>query len=335
MTGTELSLTVSVALCTHNGAPYLREQLLSILNQSRQPHEVVLSDDASTDDTLEVADRAFAEWRSVRPDSTATLRVIRNQVPLGVAANFEQALAACSGELCALSDQDDVWYPRRLEVMAAEFAGRPELQLLHSDARLVDGRGMPLGSTLLQTLGVTADEKRDVHQGRAFDVLLRRNIVTGATVMLRRGLVQRARPFPAAWVHDEWLAIVAAATGTMDFLDDALVDYRQHGGNQIGVTSLDAAGRLSRLRTPRTLRNSRLLARAEALDERARGLMPVPPDSYLRLITAKAAHERARSALPSARLRRVLPVLRQWRTGGYARFGLGPQDVLRDLVQPL
>lgn len=327
--------TVSVALCTHNGASYLREQLLSILNQSRPPHEVVLSDDASTDDTLEVADRAFAEWRSGRPDSTVTLRVIRNRVPLGVAANFEQVLAACSGELCALSDQDDVWYPRRLEVMAAEFAGRPELQLLHSDARLVDGRGMPLGSTLLQTLGVTADEKRDVHEGRAFDVLLGRNIITGATAVVRRELVERARPFPSAWVHDEWLAMVAAATGTVDFLDESLIDYRQHGGNQIGVTSLDTAGRLGRLRAPRSTRNERLLARAEALNERAPGLVPAPSETYLRAIRAKVAHERARSTFPRARFRRVLPVLRLWRTGGYTRFGRGPQDVLRDLVQPV
>lgn len=327
--------TVSVALCTRNGAPYLREQLLSILNQSWEPEEVVLSDDASSDDSLAVADRAFAEWRSDHADSSLTLRIIRNPAPLGVAANFEQALSVCSDELCALSDQDDVWHPRRLEIMAAEFVRRPELLLLHSDARLVDGRGRPLKGTLLETLGVTGDEKRDVHQGHAFDILLRRNIVTGATMMLRRELVDRARPFPAAWVHDEWLAMVAAATGTMDFLDDALVDYRQHGGNQIGVTSLDAAGRLGRLQAPRTLRNARLLARAEALAERAPCLEPVPPDDYLRNIREKAAHERARSALPSTRLRRVLPVLRQWRTGGYARFGRGPQDVLRDLVQPL
>ena len=327
--------TVSVALCTHNGAPYLREQLLSILNQSWEPQEVVLSDDASSDDTLAVADRAFAEWRSDHADSGLTLRIIRNEVPLGVAANFEQALAACSGDLCALSDQDDVWLARRLEVMVAEFTRRPDLLLLHSDARLVDGQGLPLHGTLLETLGVTGDEKKDVHEGRAFDVLLRRNIITGATTVVRRELVDRARPFPLAWVHDEWLAMVAAATGGVDFLDDTLIDYRQHGGNQIGVTNLDAAGRLGRLQAPRTQRNERLLARAEALAERAPGLVPVPTAGHLRQIGAKAAHERARSSLPTARLRRVIPVLRQWRTGGYARFGRGPQDVLRDLVQPL
>ncbi|WP_199186731.1 glycosyltransferase family 2 protein [Cryobacterium sp. M96] len=326
---------VSVALCTYNGSEFIEEQLRSILDQTLQASEIVVSDDGSTDGTPAAVDRIVAAWQGEHPGQPVTLHVIRNPAPLGVTANFEQALAVCTGELIALSDQDDVWPPERLALLAAEFQARPGLQLLHTDARLVDETGRPIGRTLLATLGVSAADRAAVHAGHAFDILLRRNIVTGATVMLRRELVGRARPFPAAWVHDEWLAIVAAATGTMDFLDDALVDYRQHGGNQIGVTSLDAAGRLSRLRTPRTLRNSRLLARAEALDERALGLMPVPVDSYLRLITAKAAHERARSALPSARLRRVLPVLRQWRTGGYARFGLGPQDVLRDLVQPL
>ncbi|TFC34533.1 MULTISPECIES: glycosyltransferase family 2 protein [unclassified Cryobacterium] len=327
--------TVSVALCTFNGAAYIAQQLRSILSQTTPPSEIIVSDDASTDGTLGILERVRAEWLADGGDAAVDFRVIRNAVPLGVAANFEQALSECSGELLALSDQDDVWAPGRVQIMIGEFMRRPKLQLLHSDALLVGGDGNFLGRTLFTTLGITETEKRDVHQGRAFDVLLRRNIVTGATVMLRRDLVDRARPFPEAWVHDEWLAMVAAATGTVDFLGDTLVDYRQHGGNQIGVTSLDAAGRLSRLQAPRTQRNARLLARAEALDDRAPGLVPVPSDAYLRLIAAKAAHERARSALPSARLRRVLPVLRQWRTGGYARFGLGPQDVLRDLVQPL
>ena len=330
-----LQPTVSVALCTFNGAAYVGEQLRSILSQSTRPSEIVVSDDASTDGTVGIVEQVHAAWVADGGDPALDFRVIRNAVALGVAANFEQALSACSGDLLALSDQDDVWAPGRLQAMVGEFLRRPELQLLHSDARLVGGDGTSLGTTLFTTLGITDDEKKGVHEGRAFNVLLRRNIITGATAVVRRELVDRARPFPAAWVHDEWLAMVAAATGTMDFLDDALIDYRQHGGNQIGVTSLDAAGRLSRLQAPRTQRNERLLARAEALDERAPGLLPVPPDAYLRQIRAKVAHERVRSALPGARLRRVVPVLRQWRTGGYARFGLGPQDVLRDLVQPL
>lgn len=129
--------------------------------------------------------------------------------------------------------------------------------------------------------------------------------------------------------------MVAAATGQVDLLEEPLTDYRQHGGNQIGVTSLDASGKLGRLRAPRTARNARLLARAAVLQQRASGFEPAVSPSVLALIDAKLAHETRRSALPAARLLRVGSIVRGWRAGDYSRFGLGLQDVLRDLVQPV
>ncbi|TFD67304.1 glycosyltransferase family 2 protein [Cryobacterium ruanii] len=320
---------VSVALCTYNGAAYLEEQLLSILAQSLPVSEIVLSDDGSTDDTLSTFERIAAG----RPDLDVV--VLRNTTALGVTANFEQALAACSGDLIALCDQDDVWWPERVERMVTEFTQRPALRMLHADARLVDAGKEPLGLTLLQTLGVSDADRAAVHAGHAIDAYLRRNIVTGATMMVRRELVERSRPFPAAWVHDEWMAMVAAATGLVDLIDEPLTDYRQHGGNQIGVTSLDASSRLGRLRAPRTARNARLLARAAVLQQRASGFEPAASASVLALIDAKLAHERRRSTLPAARLLRVGPIVRGLRAGDYSRFGLGLQDVLRDLVQPV
>lgn len=329
-----MSSAVSVALCTYNGAVYVEEQLRSILDQTLRPHEIVVSDDSSTDATLKIVDSVFAAWRAEHPEASLNLRILQNRSPLGVTANFEQALAACRGDLLALSDQDDRWHPHRLERMVTAFARRPELQLLHTDARLVDAEGRALGATLLQTLGVSAADRTAVHNGLALDVLLRRNIVTGATMMLRAELVQRAQPFPATWVHDEWLAVVAAATGVVDLLVEPLVDYRQHAGNQIGASTLDAAGKLARLRLPRAARNARLLARASALHDRAPHFVPAPSVEILSKIEAKLGHEQMRSALPAARIRRVAPVAREWRMGGYTQFGLGIQDVLRDIVQP-
>ncbi|MEB0273979.1 glycosyltransferase family 2 protein [Cryobacterium sp. 5B3] len=329
------SLSVSVALCTFNGSAFIEEQLVSVLEQSEPPAEIVVSDDSSNDSTLAVVSRVFGDWRTRHPGVPLELKILRNPVGLGVVANFEQALGACTGDLLALCDQDDRWHPRRLERMAREFERRPSLTLLHSDARLIDGDGQPLGLTLFQTLGVTDAVKRVEHGGRAFELLLRRNIVTGATTMLRRALFERSRPFPDAWVHDEWLAMTAAIGGGVDVLDEELVDYRQHGGNQIGVTTLDINGRAGRLRAPRTLRNERLLARAEALAERAPLLVPEPAPDVIRAVTEKRAHEQARSMLPAARMLRGVPVLREWCTGRYSRFGRGAQDVLRDLVQPV
>jgi glycosyltransferase involved in cell wall biosynthesis len=327
-------MIISVALCTYNGSVFVEEQLRSILAQTLPAQEIVVSDDASTDGTTDVVAGVFADWQAAHPQAVVSLRLLRNPAPLGVTANFEQAIAACSGDLIALSDQDDVWPAERLRILAGEFASRPGLQLVHTDARLVDEAGRPTGLTLLATLGVSTADKTAVHEGKAFDILLRRNIVTGATTMLRSELGDRARPFPAAWVHDEWLAMVAAATGEVDLLQRPLLDYRQHSSNQIGASHLDVGGKLARLCASRADRNARLLARAVALQERAALLRPTPTGEVLERIDAKLAHERMRSTLPTARFGRVAPVLRAWFTGGYHRFGLGMQDVLRDLVQP-
>ena len=135
---------ISVALCTHNGTRFIGEQMRSICFQTLPPGEIVLSDDASSDDGVAVARAALRECEQARPGLSIDLRVIENSPPLRVTKNFEQAALACRGDLIALSDQDDVWHPERLARMAAEFERRPDLLLLHTDARLVnaDRRGI-------------------------------------------------------------------------------------------------------------------------------------------------------------------------------------------------
>ena len=317
---------ISVAMGTHNGAAYLAEQLESILQQSLQPVEIVLSDDASTDDTVEIARRVIG--------SRIPLTVLRNATALGVTANFEQATLACTGELIALSDQDDVWAPERLAAAAAEFAAHPDLLLLHGDARLVDPRGVPIGQTLFEALEVTTRERELVHTGRAFETLLRRNLATGATTVFRRTLLASAAPFPRGWVHDEWLAVIAAAIGDVDLLDTALVDYRQHGANQIGASRLSFAGKVRRVMEPRLLRNQRLAANFAVLEAKLEALGAAVTPAKLALARGKAAHERVRLALPAVPVLRLGPVLREVASGGYRQFSRGRGDILRDLVQP-
>ena len=323
---------VSVALGTHNGARFLGEQLDSILRQTVPVAEIVLSDDASGDGTVELAQQLIAE-RSATDAATPELVVLRNPVALGVTANFEQAISAASGDLIALSDQDDVWHPDRVARAVAEFAARPEVDLVAAEARLVDDAGAPLGASLFETLGVDA-ATRERLVSAPLEELLKRNVVTGATMMVTRRLVQRAVPFPASWVHDEWLAVVASVGGGLAVVDEPVIDYRQHGGNQIGVSRLGPGGKLARLREPRTERNAQLLARAQDLADRLPGLAAgdVRVEAEAR---GKLAHELMRQGIPAARLRRLGPVWREWRTGAYAKYGRGAQDVLRDLVQPV
>lgn len=319
-------MAVSVALCTHNGERFLGEQLDSIFRQTMAVDEVIVSDDASRDGTVALVRAAFAE----HPDAPS-LTLLENAEPLGVTRNFEQAIAACSHGLVVLSDQDDRWAADRIEKTVAAFEAG--VLLVHGDARLIDAAGAPLPSSLFDAYGVD-DRMRELEaSGGAFDIFLKRNLVTGATAAFRRELAVAAAPFPDGWVHDEWLAIVAASTGRIVPLADRLIEYRQHGGNEIGAVSLTLRGRIARLTAPGAERNRRLLKRAVVLAERYPEFASDPERTVA--VQEKVVHERVRSGLSVHRLARIRPVLREWRTGRYHRFGGGLQDVVRDLIQPL
>lgn len=324
--------TISVALCTHNGERFVESQVQSILDQTLPPSQLVLSDDASADATVQLVTALVENHRASHPERPLDFVVFRNERALGVAGNFEQAILACDGDLIALSDQDDVWVPERLAEIRAVFAANSQLSLVHSDARLVDDNGAPLGATLFDSIGVSRWERETETTADALRVLVRRNIVTGATAVFRRELVSRAMPIPDAWIHDEWLAAVAAAVGRIGIDARHLVDYRQHGANQIGAAKLSFIQKLAKLQEPRSERNRILLLRAEQLASRLQKLKADP--RLVSLARTKVRHETFRSSLPANRLFRVVPVLVRAGGGWYRHFGMGAQDVLRDLIQP-
>lgn len=325
-----MTLDISVALCTRNGARYLPAQIRSICTQEPLPREIIVSDDGSTDDTLAVVRETIALCGVA---DRIALRVFSNTPPLGVTRNFEQAVRACSHELIVLCDQDDVWHPGRLARMAAQFEARPDLLLLHTDARLVDAELQPLGSTLFHALEVQPAELEAISRGDAFSVLLRRNLVTGATTMFRRTLLDAALPFAPEWVHDEWLAAIAAATGRMDVLPEPTIDYRQHASNQIGARRLTLSEKIAKAFAERGDKHVARLHRADALLQRLLQLGDRVPAAWLEAQRAKVAHQRFRAGLPKARPLRVVPILAEAARGRYARFGRGGHAIAQDLLE--
>jgi len=328
-------VSISVAMCTRNGARFIADQIGSILAQTMLPAEVVLSDDASTDETVEVARVAFKAHNGAHPDHRVRLIVMQNADVLGVTRNFEQAITRCSGDYIALADQDDVWHIDHVATLVAALESRPGLLAVGSDARLVDAQGEKLTHSLFEALQISRFELRAVTVGSGFETLLRRNLMTGATMMIRRTLLDSALPFPSSWVHDEWLACIAAAVGEVSLLGDRLTDYRQHGTNQIGAKRLSFSGKVGRLSIPREERNRRLAARASDLQDRLKALGPKVPVQFVEQARKKLDHELVRLRLPRDRWRRIGPVVAEYRRGGYRWYGRGWRDVLRDLVQPV
>lgn len=324
---------ISVALCTHNGTRFIGEQIRSICLQTLPPGEIVLSDDASTDNGVEVARATLRECERAKPGLSIDLRIIENSPPLRVTKNFEQAALACKGDLISLSDQDDVWHPNRLARIVAEFERRPELLLLHTDARLVGPGRQHLGGSLFHALEVQPFELDWIHGGRAFDVFLRRNLVTGATTVFRRSLLAHAAPFPVEWLHDEWLAIIAAAVGRVDVLEDELIDYRQHESNQIGAQRDSFRRKVQKALASRGDTHVKRAIKAELLLARLVALGDLVAAETIAKVRDKLEHQRFRAALPPRRVTRVVPVIREALKGRYQKFGRGVRGVVRDLFE--
>lgn len=327
--------TVSVALCTCNGARYIVEQVESILHQTSPVAEIVVHDDASDDDTVALVERTWATHRE-RSEGQAVpeLRVTRNAHRLGVARNFEAALVACRGDLIALCDQDDRWNPDRLAVLVPHFVAHPATMLVHGNAILVNASGTPEGGTLFDALAITPSELRLIEEGRGWVPLLGRNLVTGATAVLRRNLRDASLPLPPHWLHDEWLGMVAALLGGLHVERTPLLAYRQHGANQIGARRARLIDLVRRAQFDRGEWHANKMHRAIELLARAKELGGAVDSQALQTIEQKAEHHRVRAQLPAARHARLWPVWREWKTGRYRRFGRGLHGVLRDLLQP-
>ena len=329
-----MGASIAVALCTHNGARFVEEQLRSILDQTRPPQQIVISDDASTDDTMSIATALLARHEENSGHPPLEVIILRNPDALGVALNFEAAMLATSADLVALSDQDDIWRPDRLARAAREFESRPDLDLVFSNARLVDASGASINRALFEVLEITDADKQLFHEGAGFSLFIKRNFATGATVMFRRRLLDRALPFPSNWLHDEWLGVIAAATGQVDVIDEPLIDYRQHGSNVIGVDFPTLRRKVERVLEPRGERNERLSRQFEQFASRLESVEGLAPPEVVALARVKATFEAERNDLPPSRLRRISRIIEANRHGRYSRLASqGRLDMVRDLLQ--
>ena len=315
----------SIALCTYRGERFVAAQLTSIFEARPTCTELVVVDDASGDGTPDVVKRALDAWQG-----RAVLEI--NAVNRGSLRSFEHALRLTTEPIVFLADQDDLWHPAKPARMLAQFAMRPDLLLLHSDARLVDDAMQPLGHTLLQAIEASSGERAAIRHGDAFDAFVRRNIATGATIAMRRSLLEAALPIPDGWVHDEWLATIASAIGRVDFLDEPLIDYRQHANNQIGARKLSWRDKVVKAFDKPGDYYTGQLIRATALLDRLVALGPrVPPDRLVK-VREKLAHLRVRDALPKNRFARLRPIAGEWWSGSYQRYSTGMKSLVRDLL---
>lgn len=203
---------VSIALCTYNGAAYIKQQLDSITDQSYANLEIIVCDDASADDTLKIIE----EYQVTEP----RIKLFRNEKNIGYNKNFEKAFSLCSGDYIAISDQDDVWEKEKIELMMKNWPSGSLFVYSLSGNFMNDDF---TGRTEAPRVRYTAID--DLHK------LVFNSPVHGHACMFKKELLQLCMPFPTDIYYDWWMSMHAAAAGIIGCIPLTLTWHRNHSQN--------------------------------------------------------------------------------------------------------
>jgi glycosyltransferase involved in cell wall biosynthesis len=321
---------ISVALCTYNGARFLSEQLESIAWQSLRPYELVACDDGSNDDTLEIL-RTFAR------SSPFPVRIFnRKNIQLGCTRNFERAIRLCDGNVISLADQDDIWEPDKLALLATALAKVPDAGYSFSDAEVVDHQGRALAKRMWDSVGFTPSRISDFVETNQVRLLLRRAVATGATMIFRSDLRSSILPLSPYFVHDYWISTLSSCIGHYGVpVPQPLVRYRQHSSQQIGPPDSSWARKIKRARTRELATfKARVFGCEELIDrlEQARRAGCQFPATHLELLSESLAHCTRRVVAHTERgAKRWGKVLPEILTGRYSLYSNSWMSIVEDL----
>jgi glycosyltransferase involved in cell wall biosynthesis len=337
-------MKISIALCTYNGEEFLSAQLESFLSQTRLPDELIVCDDCSNDKTIEILENFSA-------NSPFEVRIFRNENNLGSTKNFEKAISLCTGEICFLSDQDDVWMPEKIALFETHFIENKDVGMIFSDAEIVDENLNHLHKSLWYFTFQEHERSKEF-----FDVLMRKNVVTGATMAFRAEFRDLFLPIPTHIpniIHDGWISLVIASRAAVKFIERPLIKYRQHSKQQLGINWDSQRKRLFKKNKQRNAEYQKSLLFYE--NERERLLFyddilrDFPQfqtekiqnsiDEIVRINLEEKneiiKHYTVRMNLPNGRLKRIFPVFRELKSGRYARFSKGWKSAAKDLIETI
>lgn len=203
---------ISVCMATYNGEKYIEEQLKSILKQIKEEDEIVISDDGSSDNTLEV----------IKQLSDKRIKIFLNQGEHGYTPNFENALRNASGDYIFLSDQDDIWLDDKVKTIMNEFG--KGFNFVYSDCITVNNKMEHLQESRIETYNIKKGGFRTLIKTRYL----------GCCCAFDKKMLQSILPFPKNYKileHDTWIASLANFYFKVSIISKPLVLYRRHDSN--------------------------------------------------------------------------------------------------------
>ena len=201
---------ISIAMAAFNGEKYIQEQLESFGAQIVPPNEIVISDDDSSDKTVDIIEafKARAKFE---------VNLIRNEGRIGYTANFGNAISECTGDIIFISDQDDVWFPEKIQKVCKFLEEHKEVHCVVNDMELTDGSLRPwrrYSVDVVRRLGA-ADTQ----------------MIAGCGTAITRQWRNFILPFPLRVPYDSWVGGLAQRLGVFHLSEERLQYYRRHGAS--------------------------------------------------------------------------------------------------------
>lgn len=220
---------ISVALCTYNGGKYIKEQLESIVNQTMPVDEIVVCDDGSTDNTIQIVQTIATQHQNI------VFKIIINDTNIGVRRNFEKALSFCNGDIKFLSDQDDIWEPTKVETVINYFNNNPRNDVVMTNATLINKDDLIISDkTLFDCIGLNKEIISICNNDILIDLFSTFNRATGATMAIKNTIPVKF-DYNTPILHDYILAIEALARNSMGLIEQPLIQYRIHQNQECGI----------------------------------------------------------------------------------------------------
>jgi len=238
-----ISPNISICVATYNGGKYLAEQLDSIFAQINTDWRLLIRDDGSTDNTLDIIERYATKY------SGKIVLVADKHGRLGPCMNFAQLLDWANTEYIMFSDQDDVWLPNKIELTLnamkqAEQAYPDQPLLVHTDLKVVDSD--------LNTIcdSMWSYQRLFPEIGENLVKIMAQNVVTGCAMMINKKAKTVSTPIPKeAVMHDWWIAVNIAKHGKIMSVSIPSILYRQHVGNERGAQKTNVLQFAKKLRS--------------------------------------------------------------------------------------
>ena len=215
-------------MVTYNGVEYIKEQLTSILNQTVKPDEVIISDDGSSDGSIELIKRIIDDYSN----SGISISLLTDNPIHGVGTNYDWAYRHTSGDIIFSAGQDDIWAPNKIESVLRVYMNHPDAQVVITDAQLIDEQGNKISKRFcpdfIDSLNILQGETKRVERIKYIEYAESTILVSGPVISFKSTLKDSLLPLPHNCYEDQWIEVIGIIEDSLYFLKEKTTYYRIH-----------------------------------------------------------------------------------------------------------